>query len=272
MLIAIASVNGEGATTLAVALAARWPHPESMVVEADPAGGDLALRFGYRHAPGLPELSAAVHSGGDVDLAAYTQRIPLGIDVVLGAPTSDTANAAAAVAALGDDRGLSTLRAAARGRLVVADVGRLDRRSPALPIACTADLLLLVSGADSDGLHAVQESRDALLPLPGRCAPVRLVLTGRLSAPADEIARTVGLPISGLIPGDRRGSAPLSGPGRARWGRTRDGLKRAASALALSLHTEFCDTERIDWRYLVHGPAAVPPVIGPVSGKPRWPT
>ena len=47
MLIAVCSLKSSpGVTTLAVALGARWPGPEvPIVVEADPAGGDLLTRF-----------------------------------------------------------------------------------------------------------------------------------------------------------------------------------------------------------------------------------
>ncbi len=48
VLVAVASVKGSpGVTTLCVALAACWPDPAgAIVVEADPAGGDVAMRFG----------------------------------------------------------------------------------------------------------------------------------------------------------------------------------------------------------------------------------
>src|SRR5437763_930180 len=49
-----------GVSTLALAVAARWPQPgAALLVEADPAGGDLAARFGLRPAPGLTSAAAA---------------------------------------------------------------------------------------------------------------------------------------------------------------------------------------------------------------------
>lgn len=267
MLVGIGSLKGFGATTLTVALAARWPKANAVVVEADPAGGDLAFRFGHHREPGLAELAAdARRSGSGVDLAAYAQRLPVGVDVVFGSPAPAAPHAVPAVAALAEGGGLDVLRAAARERLVVVDVGRLDWHSAALPIACAADVLLLVTRAGLDGLDAVQVRRDALLAMPGLRASVRLVLTGRLFAPPEEIARVVGLPVAALVPDDRRAAAVLAGQARARWGLTRLELLRAARALALSLQAEFRDAEQVNWIAELH---AVPPVIGAVEARRR---
>ncbi len=260
MLVAMGSVKGVGVTTLAVALAARWPRANAVVVEADPAGGDLAFRFGHHREPGLAELAADARRGSrGLDLAAYAQRLSVDVDVVFGPAAPATPHAVSAVAALADGGGLDVLRIAARDRLVVMDVGRLEWQSPALALACAADVLLLVTRGGLDGVDAVQVRRDGLLAVPGLRASVRLVLTGRLFSPADEIVRATGLPVAVLIPDDRRGAAVLSGQVGARWGWTRLELPRAARALALSLDAEFHDAEQARWLADLR---AVPPVIG----------
>jgi hypothetical protein len=265
MLVAIGSFTGFGVTTLAVALAARWPKADAVLVEADPAGGDLAFRFGHHREPGLAELAADTRRGGSgVDLAAYTQRLPLGVEVVFGPAAPATPHAVSAVGALADGGGLDVLRAAARQRLVVVDVGRLDWYSAALPIACASDVLLLVTRAGLDGVDAIQARRDALLAMPGRRASVRLALTGRPFAPPEEIARVVGLPVAALLPDDRRAAAVVAGQARPGWGWTRLELLKAARALALSLQAEFRDAEQVNWIAELH---AVPPVIGHVVGR-----
>jgi hypothetical protein len=249
MWVTVASVKGCGATSLALALAARWPVPGAVVVEADPAGGDLAFRFGCHREPGLSELAADTRTGQGRELAAYAQRLPLGVDVVFAPadqqvtggdlqPRWDEPGQSVQVVRLVAANGVPSLRAAAAGRLVVVDVGRLGWDSPALPLAAAADVLLLVTRAGVDGIDAVQVRRDRILSLPGMRASVRLALAGRLPCPIEEIARVVGLPVAAVLPEDRRGAAVLAGRARSGWGWTRLELLRAARALALSLHAE----------------------------------
>jgi hypothetical protein len=250
MLVTVGTVKGQGATTLAVALAARSPTAGALVVEADPTGGDLAFRFGHHREPGLSELAADTRTGAGVerDLAAYAQRLPMGVDVVF-APADqqvddgrrrlreEPGQSVQAVRLVADNC-VRLLRAAAAGRMVVVDVGRLGWESPALPLAAAADVLLLVTRAQVDGIDAVQVRRERILSLPGMRASVRLVLAGRPPCPADEIARVVGLPVAAVLPEDRRGAAVLTGQARPGWGWTRLELPRAARALALSLQAE----------------------------------
>src|SRR5262245_37408551 len=72
-----------GATTTALGLAGVLPDSvRPVVVECDPAGGDLAARHGLTMSPGLVELatatrtSAAAVDGGEV-LSRYAQHIRL---------------------------------------------------------------------------------------------------------------------------------------------------------------------------------------------------
>lgn len=276
MWVTIGSVKGDGVTSLAVALAARWPAPGAVVVEADPTGGDLAFRFGHHREPGLSELAADTRGGQGRELAAYTQRLPLGVDVVFGPadqqvarddrqPRWDEPGQSVQVVRMAAATCVRSLRAAAAGRLVVVDVGRLGWDSPALPLAAAADVLLLVTRAGVDGIDAVQVRRDRILALPGMRAKVRLVLAGRPPCPAEEIARVVGLPVAAVLPEDRRGAAVLAGRAQPRWAWTRLELLRAARALALSLHAEPAAPTVPVFR----GPAATPTRPRPVAGVSR---
>jgi hypothetical protein len=237
-------------TSFAVALAARWPTPGATVVEADPTGGDLAFRFGHPREPGLSDLATDTRLGGqEPELAAYTQRLPLGVDVVFAPAdqqtqpdphqrSADETGEAVQVVRMVARNCLGLLRHAAAKRLVVVDVGRLGWDSPAMPLAGAADVLLLVAWAGLDAIDAVQVRRDRLLALPGMNASVRLVLAGKPPYPAQEIADTIGLPLAGVLPEDRRGAAVLAGRARAGRGWTRLEFPRAARAIALSLHAE----------------------------------
>jgi hypothetical protein len=250
MLVTVASIKGSPyVTSLAVALAARWPTPEAIVVEADPAGGDLAFRFGHRREPGLSDLAADTRAGAQGrDLPAYTQRLSIGVDAVFApadqltdqrpGPHGRAPGQVVQVVQMVAHNCLGLLRRAAADRLVVVDAGRLDWTSPAMPLVCAADVLLLVTRTGVEAVDAVQVRRDRILALPGMRASVRLVLAGRLPCPSQEIAAAVGLPVAGVIPDDRRGAAVLAGRAHPGWGWTRLELPRAARAIALALHAE----------------------------------
>src|SRR4051812_17131410 len=82
----VGSVRSSGATTLALALAG-WID-RAVLVEADPDGGVLALRYGLGREPGLLTLAAA----RDVDetrLLEHTQRLPGGLPVAVAPESAD---------------------------------------------------------------------------------------------------------------------------------------------------------------------------------------
>src|SRR5438477_511605 len=84
MTIVVGSVRSAGATTVALAIAG-WLDPV-VLVEADPDGGVLALRYGLRREPGLLTLAASRDLEGDM-LSEHTQRLPGGLPVIV-APES----------------------------------------------------------------------------------------------------------------------------------------------------------------------------------------
>jgi hypothetical protein len=277
MMVVIGSLKeAPGVTTLAVAVAARSPAPgTAVVVEADPAGGDLQARYGMPGEPGLSDLAADTATGGrHVDLAAYARRVdPLGVSVVFG-PADEyhgrTATDPADGSWLGESTlavgmlagaGLPRLLRAAEHRLVVLDVGRLDWASPALPLAAAADVFLLLTRASTEGLDAVRVRRNRLLALPGLHASVRLVLRGRPPYPVRDIATATGLPVAALIPDDHRGAAVLSGRARPGPGWTRTELLRAARALATSLAPHAPPPAPAEPPPVPAGPPPAPPAV-----------
>lgn len=179
MLISLASVKGSpGVTSTALAMAAVWPRPV-VLLEADPAGGDLAYRcHGAAGGPlpagkGLLTLAAAVRSGVSSSqvVTDQAQMLACGVHVIQG--VTSTAQA----------RGLGTLWTSIAGACqsgevdVIADLGRLDRGSVTMPIAQASDYLVPVAAAS---LESVMHMRDQLPELvlalrqhgPGRIAPV----------------------------------------------------------------------------------------------------
>lgn len=243
MLITIGSVKGSpGSTTLATALAARWPASGALLVEADPTGGDLAFRFGHHREPGLSALVADARGGGlGRNLADYTQRLSIGVSVVFapadqrGDGRLDAPGEAAQAVRLLAGPGIAVLRAAALSHLVVVDVGRLTWDSPAWPLLGAADAVLLLAASGLEGLDAVQVRRDRIMASSGSRTQPRLVLVGQPPCPIAEIARVIGWPVAGVLPLDPKGAAVLAGGTRPTWGWTRLPLPRSARALALAL-------------------------------------
>jgi len=227
MLLTFGSVKGSpGATTFALAMAARWPHPgpAPVVVELDHAGGDLGSRWQIHDDPGLTGMVLAARHGPLGDGADFVQRLPVKADVIV-APPGDAAAASMAEFAV---KGPAVLRELAAARPVFADLGRLDAQSPALAYLDKADeLLLLVRPIPEELRHL----RGRVPLLRQRCASVRLVLAGPGPYRPDEIATYLGLPVAALVPHDPTGAGVLAGRKRQAMGWTRRPLLAAARTL-----------------------------------------
>ncbi|MET8845993.1 carbon monoxide dehydrogenase maturation protein [Amycolatopsis sp. NPDC004625] len=231
MLIALASVKGSpGVTTLAVALAAGWPADvRRLIVECDPAGGDLAQRFGLAATPGLLSLAAVARQPVDPDIVwNHVQPLPGDLQVIPG--PSGGQQARAALSTLTSPT--SPLYGIARRPAVAmfTDCGRLDPGSPAEPLIRNADFLLLISGTYSDELaHLATRVHDIGHAASRAC----LVLAGR-GHPTHAVERELGIPVMARIPHDPNAAARYTG--RAAAGRRRaGGLDRVVGAVALAL-------------------------------------
>jgi hypothetical protein len=236
MLIAVCSLKGSpGATTLATALGACWPAQQSpIVVETDPAGGDLMARFRLPDIPGLVSLAAAARGRGGADpnlLVQHTQPLPGGLRVVPGPVGAEQARAALAVLAAGLS---SPLRRAADqpDTVVIADCGRVDPGSPTLSIIRGADAMLLLARPHDDELAHVALKLQAAQQWSRRPC---LVLVGDGYATA-EVSQALRIPVMGRVPGDTKGAATLSGQGASGRGADKSALGRAAAMIALNLH------------------------------------
>lgn len=223
MLVAVASVKGSpGVTTLCLALAACWPDPTgAIVVEADPAGGDVAMRFGLAQSPGLLSLAAAARGGvathgrriKDAGLLwRHAQSLPGDVSVVASPPDAARARGALAMLAAPDPTGglgPGALRAAAAhpGTVLVADCGRVDPGSPVMPLLRSADVMVMLTGAHADELAHLARR----IPEIGAWSrnPVLLLAGGGHSIAA--VARELGVAPLARVPFDPRGAAVLSG-------------------------------------------------------------
>jgi hypothetical protein len=236
MLVAVGSTKGSpGATTLALALAARWPG-EAVLIEADPAGGDLGARCGVADHPGLSSLVLAARRGVP-HLAEHTQRLGAGVDVVV-APASAT-RAAATVAAL------TVTSLSGSGMDVLVDVGRLSEHAPTRGLVAAADRLVVVCRGDLPGIdHTAAYTQS--VPDGSR---IGVVVMGASGYPMAELAQLFGVQVLVHAPIDHRGVAVLTGARRPDRGWHRVGLPAAARTVALDLRPQ---------RPAVDSPAPVP--------------
>jgi hypothetical protein len=215
VLIALASVKASpGVTTTALALAAAWPAPQRLVIEADPSGGDLGAWLGLPPAPGLASLAAAIRHDRSPGAAWRHAQGLGGSGVSAVVAPAGAEQAAACLTALAAPRaGTGWLEAGGEEAVVIADCGRLDPRSPAFAVAAQAVLtLVLVRPRVSELSHLAERvaglARAGLRP--GLLlAPAAGGGTGEGCYPPGEIAATLGVPVEGSLPADPRATAAL---------------------------------------------------------------
>jgi hypothetical protein len=201
--IGIFSVKGSpGATTLALALAAHGRERGAVLVEADAAGGDLALRLAIAQHPGLAQLAARARQAADRRdvLDGLIRTVDAGstgpVDLV-PAPVEPAAVRAALSALAANPEAIS---AAGRHRPVLLDFGRLEPGSPGFALARSCQVLALLVRGDVASLGHAREAawiREA----PGRVGFV-LVDTGPYQAA--EAAEVLAMPCLGTVPFTRR--------------------------------------------------------------------
>lgn len=144
-LISFMSAKGApGATTTSMLVANLWPAP-SILVDADPLGGDVALRLPGEHGPldpgqGLMSLLPAARRGLEPQtVVAHAQTALGGQPVLAGLPGPEQAVAAAPLWA-----SLAQAFARVPGIDVFADVGQVSSRSAHLAMIESSAALVCV--------------------------------------------------------------------------------------------------------------------------------
>lgn len=168
MLISVCSSKGApGVTSTALALAAVWPRPV-FLLEADPAGGDLAFRCRSASggplatSPNLLSLASAAGSSSAGNVTTFTQQLACGVSIVQG------------VGSPGQGRGVASLWGTIAQMCresdvdVIADLGRFDRSSPTLPLADRSDRVLVVANSS---MESVVHTRETIIDLVGAIGP-----------------------------------------------------------------------------------------------------
>ena len=235
MLIAIGSQKSSpGATTLALALAGFWPaETATVVVEADPAGGDVKSWQRLPGEPGLGALAtAARHSADAASVLDHASELPGGLHAVTAPEGPDQAGAAVRLLAR-DGAGL--LRALSADPMVtVMDLGRLDPGSPALDLLAYADATLIVARPNLAEITRLAARIATVKQHAREPEAVSLVLAGT-GYPAEAVAASQQTDVLIALPHDADCAGVLSGTLTMRRGLGRTRLARAARTLGHAL-------------------------------------
>lgn len=221
-----------GATTTGLLAAALWPTPAGMgkaFVEADPAGGVLALRFGLGVEPGLTSMAAAVRHGANRGaLVDHCQELPGGLRVVCAPATGDV------TARILDESGvvMGEWLSGLADTDVIADVGRIGSTSAAAGLVAAADVVVFVARPVPDQLHpgAAELTRLAKSGL-----KVGWCLIGDRPYGPGEVEATYGIPVFGVVDVDDRAAGMVWSQAPARK-LARTGLVRSTRDVVGHLH------------------------------------
>jgi hypothetical protein len=143
VIVALGSVRGSpGVTSWSLLLAAAWPGDiERVVLEADPDGGVLGVRYGLGVEPGAVSLLAAVRrTDGGVPVDQHGSRC----GEVWVVPGPEAAEHASRVWASSGEQVADAL--ADDERVWFVDAGRLHAHNPARGLADAAAVTVLLSG------------------------------------------------------------------------------------------------------------------------------
>lgn len=232
-LIGFTSAKGSpGVTTSVLALTLCWHHATgrtALLVEADPAGGDIAAGY-LRGSVAAHEGHAAVAAARDLEVADAVLAHALRLDDT-GHALLLTGGATAIPAQL--QTGLTDL-ATRPGLDVLIDLGRI-RETPTAPTR-EVDLLLV---ALRSSLRSVAATRDRIAAV--RASIPRdqlslLVVGERRPYDTAEISTALGCPVVGSMAWDPPAAEVLSDGAAQSWRFARSALMRSASALAQDVH------------------------------------
>jgi hypothetical protein len=206
-------------TTLSCVLGAVWPLDRALVLaERDPAGGDLAGRFGLSTRIGMTSLILTQRQGierqrggGGLGYQAHVQRLPGGMEVLVAPIGADSAMALDHEIATADSDGIPA------DCDLIADCGRLlpgaggQERTIRL-----SDRVVLVVRPDLAGLSHARWAAERIRDLAPSVA-VTGVVVGSGDFPSSAIVDALGIDVLEHVPFDARGARIACGaPGTAR--------------------------------------------------------
>lgn len=234
------SRTSPGATTLATGLATAWSHQceRSLLVEADPAGGVLSLRFDLAPTPSLATFGSDIRNGYSSDLIWSNTQDLRGVHC-MPAPVDPR------LAGSWTERVTHELVAnlCKLGAPTIIDLGWVGESGRSLALAEAADTTLVVTTAHTAEVQALLFQ---VRQLTNSGANVALVVVGDKPNDPQEIASLAGVPLAAVLPDDRTIAAALSGAAFAPKKFRRSLLWRTMSGLAASLLDEQLMNQRSD--------------------------
>ncbi|MFI0769228.1 MinD/ParA family protein [Streptomyces sp. NPDC021218] len=213
-LITVGSVKGApGVSTAVLALAAVWPDGADggvrpVVVEADVSGGDLAVRFGCPHTPGLLDVATSARQERPGSLLGAATALPFGVRVV-AAPAGGRACAEAVRVVAGAGRHVLLGDDEDRGT-VLLDVGRIGEAAAGLVEVAESVVLVSRGGADALAHAYAHLSEDGV-----RAERYVLAVVGPCPYAAGEIIATLGVGRVVFLPWDPKAADVLTGRARS---------------------------------------------------------
>jgi hypothetical protein len=234
-----------GASTAVWALGLAWPR-DVLLVDADPAGGDLAAgllagRIGNQR--GLLTWAAATR--GDVSpvqaadlLAEHAVAVPERPGLWLLAGVADAVAGRSLTAQTWGRLGVALERCSAvSDRDVVVDAGRLaGSTAGSAGLFHAADRVLVAVRSSVRSVHAAGQAVTRLSEVLGDLRAVSALVIGDGPYSAGEIATALGVPAIGGLPRDDRAAGVLIDGAAMPWPRlARSPLLRAAAAVARTL-------------------------------------
>ena len=259
MLVAVGSFKGSpGATSAALAMAAAWPMP-AVAVEADPDGGDLAVRIRTADGESLPERPSVLSLAADA-------RSATDLDGLVGQVAADVSSGVRVVQGFLDPGRAHGLRSLwpdlakalqAANVHVIVDVGRLVPTSAAGAVIRAADALVVAVRGELGSVAHLRE-RIASMAGSGRdrqgLYPLAIAAARELPAVVGEVAEVLDS-AKGVVAGvtyqqvlglahDPRGLMQLQEGGDPKGRLRRTALLRSAREAAETIHDNFAVSGR----------------------------
>jgi hypothetical protein len=159
------SKGAPGTTTGAMLAASLWPRP-ALLADCDPAGGDMGLRLPTPDGRpldlgrGMLSLLPVARRSLDPDvLLEHAQQVLGGGEVLVGMSGPEQAAAVGPVWAT-----IAGAFSAISSHDVIIDLGRLDSRSPVMPLAASAGLGVCVIDSSLSGVYSARARLRTLIP------------------------------------------------------------------------------------------------------------